>query len=66
MITSLEPIVSANGRYSINETCEKLGIHRKTLRSYTDRNLIKCGFRKGTMRKFYLGSEILKFWKAQV
>ena len=51
------------------ETCRALGIHRDTLRSYTEtKKLIKCGMRKLGNRyvKFYLGSEILRFWRSQV
>lgn len=69
MITALEPNVSPTGRYSNMETCRVLGIHRDTLRTYTEsKKLIKCGMRKLGNRyvKFYLGSEILRFWKTQV
>lgn len=65
-MTAIEPQVALNGRYSIGETCVLLGIHRDTLRTYTDsERIIKCGFRKIGKRlvKFYLGSEILRFWK---
>lgn len=66
MITAIEPNVNAAGRYSVTETCGVLGIHRNSLRKYTEQGLIKCGFRRQTARKFYLGSEILKFWRAQL
>lgn len=66
MITPIEPKVADTGRYSVTETCAALGIHRNSLRKYTDQGLIKCGFRKATCRKFYAGREILKFWRAQM
>lgn len=66
MMTSIEPKVEASGRYTVGQASEALGIHRNTLRNYTEQGLIKCGFRKQTARKFYLGSEILKFWRAQL
>ena len=66
MITAIEPKVAETGRYSITETCNVLGIHRNSLRKYTDQGFIKCGFRKVTARKFYTGSEILRFWRAQL
>ena len=69
MITAIEPTVSPTGRYSTMETCRALGIHRDTLRTYTEtKQLIKFGMRKLGNRyvKFYLGSEILRFWKSQV
>lgn len=66
MITAIEPKVSATGRYSVTEAASALGIHRNSLRKYTEQGAIKCGFRRPTARKFYLGSEIIKFWKAQL
>lgn len=66
MITAILPEVNATGRYGISETSKALGIHRNTLRKYTDSGLIKCGFRRGSARKFYAGSEIIRFWKAQL
>jgi len=63
MITSLEPKVVANAKYTINETCELLGIHRNTLRSY-----VKAGYIKPILTKRSIGNqrfkgvEILRFW----
>lgn len=65
-VTCNEPKVIATSRYSINETCKLLGITRKTLQKYTTYGLIKCGYRKATMKKFYTGLDIMKFWRAAV
>lgn len=76
-MVSLQPEVNPTGRYSIKETCEYLGIHRDTLRDYTEKHYIKCSFRKlsscvrndrrnTTPRKFYLGAEIIRFWRSQM
>lgn len=65
MMTAIEPQASASGRYSIGEACVLLGIHRNTLAKYTDSGEIKCGFRKNG-RKFYLGREIMRFWREQL
>lgn len=65
-MTAIEPNVEPNGRYSIGETCALLGIHRDTLRTYTDtKGIIKCEYRLiGSRRvKYYLGSEIIRFWR---
>ena len=61
-----QPIVKLNGRYTVTETCNLLGIHRNTLRRYTRSGRIKLGVRKSTARKFYLGSDILNFWNRQL
>ena len=63
-VTSNKPEVVAC--YSINETCALLGITRKTLAKYTTTGQIECGFRKATLRKFYTGLSILKFWQQAV
>lgn len=63
-MTSLEPNVSPTGRYNINEAISILDIDRKTLYNYTKSGKIKCGFRRCNGRKFYMGSEIMRLWKA--
>ncbi|WP_106827692.1 helix-turn-helix domain-containing protein [Parabacteroides pacaensis] len=66
MITVNEPNVAATNRYSVMQACEILGVHRNTLRNYTNQGLIKCGYRKTTARKFYTGAELLRFWRASL
>ncbi len=61
-----EPIVRADGRYSVEETAALLGIHRNTLLRYTNKGRILFGIRRSTTRKFYTGREIVRFWKAQL
>lgn len=64
MSISIEPNVCLTARYTMNQTAEILGIHRNTLRRYSDRGLIKHGNRKiGRKNKFFLGREILRFWR---
>ncbi len=63
MITAIEPKVALDGRYSIAETAKALGVHRNSVMNYTNQGLLHCRFRKATSKKFYLGSEILRFWR---
>lgn len=65
-MTNKEPNVTATSRYSINETCVLLGITRKTLLKYTQAGIIRCDYRKATMRRYYTGASILKFWTVSV
>lgn len=65
MVTE-QPKVEPHSRYTVTETCAILGIHRNSLRKYTDNGRIKCGVRKSTAKKFYLGSDILNFWNKQL
>ena len=59
-----EPKASDFGRYSVSETCGLLGIHRNTLLKWTNEGIVRCGFRKANMRKFYEGREIKRIWRA--
>ena len=52
MVTSIEPKVAPTGRYTVKQTCECLGIHRNTLRRYTDEGHIKCSFRREMREKY--------------
>ncbi len=66
MITQDEPVVKPASRYSINQTCVLLAVSRNTLAKYTKAGYIQYGMHKSTLRKFYLGREIMKFWRATV
>ena len=49
MVTE-EPKISDAGRYSVTQTAKLLGIHRDTLRRYTESRLIKFGLRRSNGR----------------
>ena len=64
ILSATQPEVRLDGRYCISETCKHLGIHRNSLRKYTNEGRIKCRLRQGGKTTFYLGSEIIKFWRS--
>lgn len=66
MICSTRPNVESDGRYTVTQTCSILGIHRNSLRKYTDAGLINCIFNSICCRKLYEGKEILRFWMTQM
>ena len=64
ILSPTQPNVHLEGRYSIGETMKFLGIKsRHTLRKYTANGEIKSRPRQGGRTRFYLGSEILRFWQ---
>ena len=65
-MVSVRPNPDAAGRYSISETCAMLGLHRNTLRRYTEAGAIKPKYDKDNGRKTYSGLEIIKFWNTKV
>lgn len=68
MNATLEPL-PPKAKYDINQTCSLLGIHRDSLRKYTEvTHDIECCYRKigGQIRKFYLGEEIERFFYATI
>ena len=56
MITANMPEIKATDQLSIGEAAAVLGVHRNTMRRYTEQGLIKC--------RFFLGADILRFWKS--
>ena len=71
MVTSVEPVVNQAGRYTIKETSDLLGIDRSTLRVYVKAGLIRPIFKRNPVRmnvprQRFLGSEIIRFWRAFV
>lgn len=65
MMTEIEPQTVPAGRYNSKRASELLGIHRNTLRNKTNSGEIKCEFRKDG-RRFYLGREIVRFWREKI
>ena len=57
-----QPNVKPAGRYTTGKAASILGIHRNTLLNHTKKGNIQCHYRKATGRKFYLGTDIIKFW----
>ena len=66
MITAIEPNVPDTGRYCVNEAAEILGIHPNTVLRMAKLGYLKFGIRKSNGRKFFTGSDIKKYWKAQL
>ncbi len=66
MMLATEPRVSENGRYSLREACELLGVHKTTMIRWVKEGKIRYGIRRSNYRKFYLGRELVRFWRAQL
>lgn len=58
--------VDKERRYTPNETCEVLGICRKTLWKYTKAGEIVPIMHRPSGRLFYLGSEIDRFYRCTI
>lgn len=63
MVTS-RPTIKPGDKLPIGEASRVLGIHRNTLRRYTEEGRIQCTF-DSAFSKLYTGKEILRFWDAR-
>ena len=61
-MTNTKPAIDLQGRYSVRETCQFLGISRETLRRHTLAGDIKVRYRKINLRPYYVGPEIMRYW----
>lgn len=64
-MTVIEPKVDKDGRYSAKEAANLLGVSRSTLARSVKAGKIKCGIRRSNGRRFYLGMEIVRYWRAE-
>lgn len=64
MIPALNNI-SKTGRYSTTEAASLLGVNRSTLSRWLERGVIKCGYRRHNNRRFYEGSELIRFFNSR-
>lgn len=61
-----QPQVNKDARYSVSETCALLGIHRHTLRAWTEQGIIKSIVRRSNGRRAYRGIDILACWSGVI
>ena len=58
------PNIDPHGRYPMTQAAAALGVHRSTLRRWTDQRLVKCSYHRISKRKVYTGAELLRVWRA--
>ena len=63
-MTPIEPKVSLQARYDVPQTLRLLKTSRPTLMKYARMGYIKYGLHRTNGRKFFLGSEIIRCWRA--
>jgi len=63
-MTNERPDVAPEGRYSVKEVTQMLGISRSTLYRYTEKGIVRCGYRRTNGRPFYTGRSVLQLWLA--
>lgn len=63
MIKTIPNIIPA-ARYELREAAEALGVDKSSIQRWTKDGRLTCGIKKSNNRKFWLGSELIRFWKA--
>lgn len=58
------PDIKSDNRYSVNETCDLLGISKSKLYRDSNAGKIKYGVRRHNGRRFYRGIDIISYWRA--
>lgn len=56
--------IAKNGQYTIKEVAEILHVHRNTVRRYVVSGALRCRYRRGNSRPFFMGSDLIMFCKA--
>ncbi len=65
-MTATRPKVEPEARLNMTQTARVLGVHRDTIRRWTNLGYLKPRYFKHTLRPRYLGKDILKFWEQDI
>lgn len=57
--------IRKTGRYSTTEVEKILGVNRSTLGRWIQRGLIRCGYRRHNNRRFFEGTELIRFFNSR-
>lgn len=63
-MTAEKPNIKLDGRYSATETAKILDVSVEWLRRQANDGIISYKVRRSNNRRFYLGSEILRYWNS--
>jgi predicted site-specific integrase-resolvase len=63
-MTTTEPDVQDNGRYTVTQAAKALDVSTKTIQRHTDSGALKCIIHKATGRKLSTGLVLKKWWRA--
>lgn len=64
-MTTNEPQVAINGRYSVTQASALLGVHRNTINNYANSGRLKYHLTRYTFRKVFTGRDLLNFWRIE-
>lgn len=65
-MTTKEPKINLTDRLELKATAEVLNVSKGTVLRYTQKGLLRAGIKKSNGRRYWLGSEIIRFWQASI
>jgi predicted site-specific integrase-resolvase len=57
--------IEPSARYELREAADALSVDKSTIQRWSHDGLLRFGIKKSNNRKFWLGSELIRFWKAE-
>lgn len=61
------PSVEPTAKFELREVAALLGASKSSVARWTSLGMLRCGgIRRSNHRKFWTGSEILRFWRAEM
>lgn len=59
------PKIDPSARLELREAAAALNVDKSTIQKWTKDQRLRCGVKKSNGRKYWLGSELIRFWKAE-
>lgn len=64
-MTTTKPIIDPSARLELRDAAAALGVTKSTILRWSAEGRLACGVKKCNGRRFWTGSELIKFWKSE-
>lgn len=65
-MTTGTPDISAEQRFSITQAAKVLGASISSIDRWTRMGLLRCHYRRHNGQRYWLGGDLLRFWKSEM
>ncbi len=65
MMIATPPNIPPSARLELREAAAALQVDKSTIQRWTYEGRLRCGVKKSNKRKYWLGADLIKFWKSE-
>lgn len=65
MLTTNVPSIVETARLSVTQSAKALGVSPSSIDRWTREGLLRCHYHRHNSHRYWLGADLLRFWKSQ-